>query len=122
MYDIFSDFFDDFDIFPTTNYVQKKKTVCPVCKKSFEEFQQSGKIGCGKCYEVFRTPIKSTLRQIHANTTHTGKIPSHCAEELKKKRRYESLKQQLAQAVKNEDYEQAAKLHKEVKAMENEVK
>ncbi len=122
MYDFFSDFFDNFDIVPTTAYVQKKKTVCPVCGHSFEDFRRSGKFGCGSCYSVFRAPVTDTLRQIHANTVHTGKIPSHCADGLKKKRRYESLKTQLAQAVKNENYEEAAKLHKEIKAMENEVK
>lgn len=122
MYDFFSDFFDGFDIIPSGTYVQKKKVVCPVCKHSFEDFQRTGKLGCGACYETFRAPLTSTLRQIHANAVHTGKVPSHCAEDLKKKRRYEALKNQLAQAVKNEDYEEAAKLHKEIKSMENEVK
>ena len=41
---------------------------------------------------------------------------------MKKKRRYETLKAELSQAVKNEDYEKAAKLHKELKQLENEVK
>jgi len=122
MYDFFSDFFEGFDIVPAATYVQKKKVVCPVCKRSLEDFQRTGRLGCGACYEAFRTPLTATLRQIHANATHTGKVPSHCAEDLKKKRRYEMLKNQLAQAVKNEDYEEAAKLHKEIKVMENEVK
>lgn len=122
MYDFFSDFFDNFDIIPTSTYVQKKKTVCPVCKHSFDDFRRTGKFGCGNCYDAFRASVGATLKQIHANTVHTGKIPSHCAENLKKKRRYESLKAQLSQAVKNENYEEAARLHKEIKAMENEVK
>ena len=127
MYDIFSnffdnsDFFDGFDILPV-NYTQPKKVVCPVCKHTFEDFQKTGKFGCGACYEAFRNPVTLTLKQIHANAKHTGKVPSHCADDLKKKRRYETLKAELSQAVKNEDYEKAAKLHKDLKQLENEVK
>lgn len=125
MYDFFSDFFDDlngFDIIPTPEYIHRKPIVCPVCKRTYEDFRKTGKFGCGKCYETFRTPVESTLRQIHTTAKHSGKIPSHCSDTLKKKRRYEVLKAELAQAVKNEDYETAAKLHKELKQLENEVK
>lgn len=121
MYDLFSDFFDGFDIFmqPTTFKEQKK---CPVCGHTYSDFAGTGKIGCSECYNVFREPIVDTLAKIHPNTIHTGKIPSKSGEKLKLKRKYESLKAELSQAVKNEDYEKAAKLHKEIRKMENEVK
>ena len=64
----------------------------------------------------------TTLRQIHPSTVHVGKIPSKSGEELKLKRKYETLKQELSAAVKNEDYETAAKLHKQIREIENEVK
>lgn len=121
MYDLFSDFFDGFDIFMQPSTV-KEEQKCPVCGHTYSDFMRTGKIGCGECYKTFRLPIKQTLARIHPNTVHTGKIPSKSGEELKLKRRYESLKAQLSSAVKNEDYETAAKLHKEIKAMENEVK
>ena len=44
------------------------------------------------------------------------------SQELKLKRKYETLKQELSAAVKNEDYETAAKLHKQIREIENEVK
>ena len=56
------------------------------------------------------------------STVHVGKIPSKSGEELKLKRKYETLKQELSAAVKNEDYETAAKLHKQIREIENEVK
>lgn len=116
MFDLFSDFsdfFNNFDVFPV---YQDVKT-CPQCGRSYSDFQKSGKFGCAQCYETFRVPVAATLKQIHQNTAHTGKLPSRSAEGLKQKRRMAELKQQLSKAVAEEDYETAAKLHKELKAM-----
>lgn len=113
MYDLFSDFFDSFDVFP----VYREERTCPQCGRRYSDFQKSGKFGCEKCYTTFRQPVTTTLRQIHGTTTHTGKIPAHCAEELKRKRHYAKLKKELSIAVAEENYEKAAKLHKEIKAM-----
>lgn len=113
MYDLFSDFFDNFDMFP----VYREEKTCPQCGRRYSEFQKSGKFGCAGCYDAFRAPVAASLRQIHGTTAHTGKIPAHCAEDLKRKRHYEELKQALSKAVAAEDYETAARLHKEIKAM-----
>lgn len=121
MYDLFADFFDGFDIFMQPVTVKEEKK-CPVCGHTYSDFMRTGKIGCGECYSIFRAPISQTLAKIHPNTIHTGKIPSKSGEKLRVKRKYESLKAELSQAVKNEDYETAARLHKEIKSMESEVK
>lgn len=116
MYDIFSDFahfFDDFDVFPTYS----EPLSCPGCKRTYQDFKRTGKFGCPKCYEAFRTPISKTLKQLHQNTTHTGKIPSKSAGKIRLKRKYEEIKAALSKAVSEEDYETAAKLHKELKAL-----
>lgn len=118
MYDIFSefsDFFDNFDVFPSYREVM----TCPGCGQSFRNFRETGRFGCEKCYDTFRAPVTETLKQIHQNTKHTGKIPAGSAKELKARRRYEELKAQLSKAVKAEDYELAAKLHKELKSLGN---
>lgn len=117
MFDLFSDFsdfFNNFDVFPV---YQDVKT-CPHCGRSYADFQKTGKFGCAQCYETFRAPVAATLKQIHQNTTHTGKLPSRSAEGLKQQRRMAELKQQLSKAVAEEDYETAAKLHKEIKAID----
>ncbi len=118
MYDIFSDFdnfFNSFDVFPTYREAEK----CPGCGLSYQNFRNTGKLGCSKCYSTFRNPITGTLKQIHQNVHHTGKIPAGSALELKKKRHYEELKAQLQKAVSEENYEQAALLHKQLKALGN---
>lgn len=114
MYDLFSDFlFNGFDVFPSA----ENRAVCPKCGRSYRDFKKSGRLGCGECYETFFSDIAATIKQIHGTAVHTGKIPSHCADELKRKRRYEELKRELSAAVAQEDYEKAAKLHKELKAL-----
>lgn len=121
MYDFFSDFFDDFDFFPTKQVYKDVKT-CPICKSTYTQFQKTGKLGCSECYKTFREPMTITLKQIHSNAVHTGKVPSRCSGDLKRTRLYDSLKKQLAISVQNEDYETAAKLHKEIREMESEGK
>lgn len=121
MYDLFSDFFDGFDMFMQPVTVKEEKK-CPVCGHTYSDFRRTGKLGCGECYKTFRAPVEQTLRQIHPATVHTGKIPSKSGAELKLRKQYETLKRELSAAVKNEDYETAAKLHKQIREMENEVK
>ena len=120
MYDLFSEFFNGFDYFPE-NVVYKSETKCPVCGRTYSDFRKTGRLGCGKCYSIFRTMLSSTMRQIHQNPSHMGKIPSHSDSEIKLKRKYEMLKQQLSKAVENEDYEAAAKLHREIKEIESNI-
>lgn len=121
MYDLFSDFFDGFDLFMQPVKVKEEKK-CPVCGHTYSDFCRTGKIGCSECYNVFRSSIAETLRRVQPSITHTGKIPSKSGEALKLRRKYEKLKQELSAAVKNEDYETAAKLHKQIREIENEVK
>ena len=116
MYDFFSDFFEPFNSFDVSPSFKDVKT-CAKCGRSYQDFRKTGRLGCGECYETFYSPIAVTVKQIHGTIEHTGKIPSHCADELKRKKRYEALKKELAKAVAQEDYETAAKLHKELKAL-----
>ncbi len=113
MFDLFSEFFDAFDMYP----VYREEKSCPQCGMTYSTLQKTGKIGCEKCFETFKEPIEATVKQIHHKSEHTGKIPSRCKGELKLKKRYEELKRLIKNAVKDEDYETAARLHKELKDM-----
>ena len=122
MYDLFSEFEDFFNSF--ASFIQpvahKEEQKCPVCGHTWSDFRKSGRFGCSECYNTFRTPAASALKQIHANSQHTGKFPSKWGKLLMKKRQVAELKAQLQEAVRSEDYETAAKLHKQIRAMENE--
>ncbi|MDY3030321.1 MAG: UvrB/UvrC motif-containing protein [Clostridia bacterium] len=115
--DLFNDIWNDFGVFGAPTIAKEEKR-CPVCGRTFSEFRRTGRLGCGECYRTFRPAMRETLRQIHSNSRHNGKIPSKSGEELKKKRQLEDLKEKLRDAVKHEDYETAAALHKQIREME----
>ena len=122
MYDLFSDFFDNgFGVFMQPVTVMEEKR-CPVCGHTYADFRRTGKLGCGECYNTFRASMSEVLKQTQVADTHTGKIPSKAGEKLRLKRDVERLKNELSQAVKQEDYETAAKLHKQIRQMEGGVK
>lgn len=119
--DFFNDIWNDFGMFSNPAPIKSEKR-CPVCGRTISDFKRTGKLGCGECYRTFKPVMEETLRQIHSNSKHSGKIPSKSGSELKQKRRIEALKAELQDAVRKEDYETAAKLHKQIRDMEGGVK
>lgn len=115
--DLFNEIWNDFGAFGATINTTGEKR-CPVCGHTIYDFKRTGKLGCGECYKAFRPFMKETLRQIHSTSTHNGKIPSKSGEELRRRRQLEALRAQLKDAVKNENYEEAAKIHKQIKETE----
>lgn len=120
MKDLFSEIFDMFDslgMYSTQTYTQDNRR-CPVCGYTQSDFKRTQKFGCGECYKTFSDSAAQVLRQVHSSSQHIGKIPSKSGAEVKAKRRLEELKRQLKEAVSKEEYETAAKLHAEIKAIE----
>ncbi|MGE5543497.1 MAG: UvrB/UvrC motif-containing protein [Bacillota bacterium] len=91
---------------------------CPNCHISPKAIGQHGRLGCSQCYEVFREQLEPTLRRIHGNTVHTGKLPKRGASRVKLQREIEQLKAQLQLAVSKEQYEKAAELRDRIKNLE----
>lgn len=91
---------------------------CPVCHMTFENFKQTGRFGCGNCYNAFNDNIIPLIRRIHGNIHHTGKVPKRSGGILKIKRDIDKLKNELKVAVANEEYEKAARLRDEIKRLE----
>ena len=90
---------------------------CPSCGMTYETFVSKGKLGCGDCYKTFHDRLLRPLKQIHGTYEHVGKIPERGGGELKNSRRLDSLKQQLDAAVRNQEFERAAELRDEIKAI-----
>ena len=92
---------------------------CSFCGLSFAGFRESGRLGCPHCYSSFEPQLKSLLRRIHGSTQHVGKVylpPDPSISE--KQKRVETLKRRLDRAVDAEDFERAAELRDEIRAME----
>lgn len=125
-----SDFFEDDLLLPNFTGLQENK--CPKCGLTFDDFAKNGRFGCGECYSTFGEKLESILKNLHGSSKHVGKKPAHLAklninnqkdavtknEDKKvdeKKEKIEKLNRELQQAIKEERYEDAAKIRDEIK-------
>lgn len=92
---------------------------CSGCGMTFNDIRQTGKLGCSNCYQVFAQEMEPTLRRIHGNSQHIGKIPSRGGEKVLMRKQLDSLKTQLQEAVNHEEYEKAAEIRDGIKALES---
>ncbi len=100
--------------------ILKAVNKCPVCGTTYDSFAAKGKLGCGECYKTFHDRLLRPLKQIHGTYEHVGKIPERCGGELKNSRRLEELKMRLDRAVREQEFEKAAELRDEIKALKGE--
>lgn len=101
-----------------------EKIVCPSCKMSYQEFIDQGIFGCEVCYEVFEPLIRDNIEKLQGNIIHNGKVPIYNKDlkdanlKIKKvspKEQAEIYETKLKEAIRHEDYEEAAKLRDEIK-------
>ncbi len=107
---------------------------CPGCEQTFNQFKQSGLLGCPECYRTFESQLTPLIERAHSGTSqHVGKQPKRLlstaaagrtsvdavlgtAEERAKRLR--AVRQQLDEAVQTEQYERAAKLRDELRKLQ----
>ena len=99
-------------------YAQAKSVRCPKCGCSFEDIVRDGKLGCAQCYSTFYDKLLPSLQRIHGRIEHNGKISESASKETKQTGRLEQLREELATAIEEQNFEQAAKLRDEIKEME----
>lgn len=94
-------------------------TTCPVCGASAQDIARTGRAGCADCYSVFDAVLGPAVKRIHGDASHTGAVPGSAGAELSRKRRLTELKHELKAAIKNEAFEDAARLRDEIRSLEN---
>ena len=67
---------------------------------------------------AFEQELEPSLRRIHGNRQHVGKIPLRGGEKVLWRRQIEGLKQRLQEAVAREEYEEAAEIRDQIKNLE----
>jgi protein arginine kinase activator len=90
---------------------------CPKCGFTQADFKKSGRLGCAQCYTTFSEGLEGLLRTMHKGTRHAGKVPRALGQSRDLSDRLKLLQKNLAQAVQEEDFEQAARLRDEIKQM-----
>ncbi len=116
---IFDDMFSSFA--DLLGYEQVENIVCPVCKTSLRDFRSTGRLGCPNCYEAFREEVISIIKRIAPFETHkqeTIKAKGGKSEKLSKDEKIKQLREEMKLAVKDERYEDAAKIKKQIIKLE----
>lgn len=90
---------------------------CDRCGLTIEEFNNTGKMGCTKCYETFSEPAHRLLNRIHGNTRHRGKVPHKLASKQLADVQIDELRRELSECIKNEAYERAAEIRDRIKEL-----
>ena len=131
----FGSFLEDFstpEFMPFLNEV--KQLTCDSCGSTFEDIINSGRYGCANCYDVFKDRIDPVLKNIQGSNRHIGRNSKFVDKEndeynINKEKvekdneendKLKKLNEDLKQAIKEERYEEAAKIRDEIKSMNKE--
>jgi len=95
---------------------------CESCQMDYKTFKRNGMLGCVDCYKAFHEPIEEMLTRMHGNAQHVGRIPGGVNSRISLKLQIDKLKQQLTRAVSQEEYEKAASLRDQIRALQSELK
>jgi len=112
--------------------IEPLKLKCPNCNLTYDDFKKIGRLGCSSCYSTFIKYLLPLLKRIHGTTTHTGKVPKGAAvgvaasgssygkarEAVSPRNDMLELKAKLQEAVRLENFEEAAKLRDKIKELE----
>ncbi len=133
-------FMDDLmtpEIMPMFNSL--KTLTCDNCGLTFEDIINTGKVGCKDCYSKFEDRLDPIIKKLHGTNRHVGRIGKiidskidnknekienkkedvEKANEISKEQnKIEKLQEELKQAIKEERYEDAAKIRDEIKKLE----
>lgn len=90
---------------------------CSCCGFSQLDFKENSQFGCPKCYEQFGPLLKPVLEAIHKEAVHRGKVPTQLLKRIALSKNLDKLRKRLDSAIKDERYEDAAKLRDEIKEL-----
>lgn len=120
--------YEDTEFMPLISQIKQLK--CDNCNMTYDEFVNTGKLGCSKCYETFSQKIDPILKRIHGSNRHVGrkisKIQSksisktNLIQEESKLTEKEKLEKKLKNAILEERYEEAAQIRDQIKNIKEE--
>jgi protein arginine kinase activator len=111
------------------------KVKCLNCNLSYDDFKKIGRLGCSSCYSTFIRYLLPLLKRIHGMTQHTGKVPQVVtvgvgdmetpraaalkrSEQAMNKNDLLELKSKLQEAIRVENFEEAARIRDKIKELE----
>ena len=121
------DLLDEYNDSFMPSFIKQNTLKCNKCGLTYDEFTQSGKFGCENCYETFNEKINHLVKNLHGSSMHIGRKPKYIKENVmdikpesdnKEESKLQKLNKELKQAIKEERYEDAAKIRDEIKKLD----
>lgn len=135
----FGSFLEDFatpELMPM--FKEVKQIQCESCGFTFDDIVNTGRLGCPNCYNTFEEQMAPILKKIQGANQHIGRIGKISNNHIennqnnqnnqnkenkkddneKENSKLKKLQEDLQQAIKEERYEDAAKLRDEIKKIE----
>lgn len=97
------------------------KKTCPGCQRTYEDFRESGRLGCAQCYAAFSPQLAQLISKMHRSKQHRGKVPELSSERFQTQRSLVDFKERLRRAVGNEEFEEAARLRDHIRDLEQQL-
>ncbi len=94
---------------------------CPACGFTNAQLKKIGRMGCPECYSAFRDGLDGLLKAMHKGTRHVGKKPEQIVTLSHMRGNLGQLREELAHAVLEERYEDAARLKLEIDIMQQKL-
>jgi protein arginine kinase activator len=103
----------------STSLPSPPELACTACRLPYAEFRNRGRLGCPECYTAFAEALDQLLGKIHNAKRHTGKAPGDGSNEQRtRSRRLVEARRRLQEAIEREDFEAAARLRDDLRALE----
>jgi protein arginine kinase activator len=99
----------------------RSSDVCARCGGSFQDFRETGRLGCPDCYHSFESALRDLLRRLHGSTHHLGERYAErepAAAVIVDHEQAAGLREQLRLAVETENFELAAELRDRLRVLE----
>lgn len=117
----FGSFFDDDLLGGILPGIENEiEEACPSCGLNYNTFMQTGLLGCGNCYEHFKSKLQPMINTMQNSTTHIGKKPEIMENLSENESKIKSLEYKLKQAVAEENYELASIIKKQINNLKQE--
>lgn len=106
------------DYEPGFNFGIPQTERCEQCGLTYDQFHQTGRLGCPACYRYFTSRLEPLVHKIQGSTRHRGKVPRRGGGALRLEREIEILRTQLQELVAKEEFEKAAQLRDRIRDLE----
>jgi len=94
---------------------------CSECGYSYKDFKSTGVLGCSRCYESFSDQIEPIIKSMQNSYEHTGRAIKKDESKITHAMEIAKLKKQLQEHVLLEQYEEAAVVRDQIRALEKKM-